>query len=179
MNRWIAILGFAGLGLVTAASAEQTASDKALERLRGLAGEWEGTLEWSGARTGTGRVRASYSTISYGSAVVENLYMGDSELPSMTSVYHLDGSDLRMTHYCGARNQPRLKASRIDEAGGVVQFAFVDGTGLVEHPAHVAGVELRFLSNDRLVVRFTFEGDGKTSTEHIELSRTRGSVLIC
>ena len=173
MNRWIFLLGVVGLGLVTAASAEQTASDRTLERLRGLAGEWEGTLEWSGARSGTGSVRASYSTTGYGSAVVENLYMGNSELPSMTSVYHVDGSDLRMTHFCGARNQPRLKASRIDEAGGIVQLAFVDGTGLVEHPAHVAGVESRFLSNDRLVVRFTFEGDGKTSIEHIELSRTR------
>ena len=167
------LLGIVGLGWVAAVSAEQTASDRTLERLRGLAGEWEGTLEWSGGRTGTGHVRASYSTIAYGSSVVENFFMGDSELPSMTSVYHVDGSDLRMTHYCGARNQPRLKASRIDEGTGVVTFAFVDGTGLVEHPGHVAGVELRFLANDRLVVRFTFEGDGKTSVEHIELARTR------
>jgi len=172
MHRRISLLGAAWLGLVTAVSAEQTPAARTLERLRALAGEWEGTLEWSGARTGTGPVRASYSTSGYGSAVVENLFMGDDKLPSMMSVYHLDGSDLRMTHYCGAQNQPRLKVSRIDEAGGVVQFAFVDGTGLVEHPAHVAGVELRFLPDDRLVVEFTFEGAGKTSKEHIELKRT-------
>src|SRR5262245_7580358 len=172
MYRLNAFLGAACLGFAAMVSAEEVPSARVLERLRGLAGDWEGSLEWSGARTGTGPVRASYSTSGYGSAVVENLFMGDDKLPSMMSVYHLDGSDLRMTHYCGAQNQPRLKASRIDEAGGVVQFAFVDGTGLVEHPAHIAGIELRFLPDDRLVVEFTFEGAGKTSKEHIELKRT-------
>src|SRR5262245_26894912 len=113
MHRLVSFFAAAWLGFAAAVSADETPSARVLERLRGLAGDWEGSLEWSGARTGTGRVKASYSTTGYGSAVVENLYMGDDALPSMTSVYHLDGSDLRMTHYCGARNQPRLKASRI------------------------------------------------------------------
>jgi hypothetical protein len=89
----------------------------------------------------------------------------------MTSVYHLDGPDLRMTHFCGAGNQPRLKASRIDDAQGIVQFSFVDATNLVVQPAHVDAVEIRFVSADQLVVQFTFVGGGKTSTEHLDLQR--------
>jgi len=59
---------------------------------------------------------ASYYITGNNSAVVENLTTGGT--PNMTSVYHLDGADLRMTHYCGAGNQPRLKAERIDAAPG-------------------------------------------------------------
>ena len=91
----------------------------------------------------------------------------------MTTVYHTDGSDLRMTHYCGARNQPRLKASRIDEAAGLAEFAFVDATGLAAQPAHVEAFEIRLLPDDRLVLRFTFDAGGRKSFERIELSRRK------
>src|SRR5262245_9561195 len=155
------------LGTAGAAEKPQTPAQRMLERMRNLVGEWEGTLEWTGARTGTGPLKASYTLTGYGSAIVENLISPESPIPSMTSVYHLDGSDLRMTHFCGAQNQPRLKATEIDEARGVVKFSFVDATGLTEHPGHVAAFEMRFLPDDRLELRFTFESGGKTSLERI------------
>jgi hypothetical protein len=159
------------------AEAQPGAAEKALERLRQLAGRWEGTLEWSGARSGTGTVEATYALTGNGTAVVEHLTMNGSPVPSMSSVYHLDGADLRMTHYCAANNQPRLKASRIDEAGGVIEFSFVDGTNLAARPAHVHAVELRFPGQDRLVIRFTFAGGDKTSLEHIELKRVPAAPM--
>ena len=90
----------------------------------------------------------------------------------MTTVYHADGPDLRMTHYCGARNQPRLKASKIDLAGGALDFAFVDATNLSAPDApHVTGLEVRFGDADRLTLVFLFEGAGKSSRERISLHR--------
>jgi hypothetical protein len=32
----------------------------------------------------------------------------------MTNVYHLDGNELVVTHYCAAGNQPRMVASKVD-----------------------------------------------------------------
>jgi len=156
--------------------AQPSAASKTFERIRGLSGDWEGSLEWSGARSGTGRVRATYRETGFGSAVVEDLIMDEGSVPSMTSVYHLDGSDLRMTHFCGAANQPRLKASGIDEGQGIVQFSFVDATGLAEHPAHVVAFEMRFLPGGRLALLFTFDAAGKRSVEHIELERARHAM---
>ena len=173
MKRVVAVLAFLVSVAGSALGAEQTAASRTLARLNSLAGEWEGTLEWSGARTGTGTVRAVYRQTGSGSAIVEDLIMGNDAVPSMTSVYHLDGADLRMTHYCGAHNQPRLKATRIDEEQGAVQFSFVDATNLSEQPAHVEGLEIRFLAADRLSLRFTFTGGGKQSFEQIDLKRTR------
>lgn len=158
--------------LVLMIASVATAQDNvaALEKLRALAGDWQGSLQWTGARTGSGPVNASYYETGNGSAVVENLIMGG--VPSMTSVYHLDGSDLRMTHYCGAQNQPRLKASRIDLEQGALDFKFVDITNLKSPEAgHVVGVELRFLAADHIILTFQFEGAGKTSRERIDLKR--------
>jgi hypothetical protein len=157
-----------------AAGAKQTPAAAMLEKLRGLAGEWNGTVQWSGARTDTGTMNAKYSVISRGSAVVEDL--GDGDPPVMTSVYHLDGADLRMTHFCGATNQPRLKADRIDPERGEVDFAFVDVTNLASPEAgHVTGCQIRLLGPDRMVLTFVFEAGPKKSFERIDLRRAKGS----
>lgn len=100
----------------------------ALERLATLNGVWKGSAEWTGGRSGRYAMDATYSTTGNGSAVVETLTQDG--VPMMTTVYHTDGSDLRMTRYCAARNQPRLKASKIDLADGSIDFAFVDATNL-------------------------------------------------
>jgi hypothetical protein len=87
-------------------------------------------------------------------------------------VYHLDGNDLRVTHFCGSQNQPRLKASRIDTAKGEMDFAFVDITNLKSPGApHVYGLELRLVAADHIIVTFLFEAAGKQSRERIDLKR--------
>src|SRR5947209_6734630 len=131
----------AAFALACVAQAEDDSAATTFAKLKSLVGDWEGTLEWTGARTGTGSMNASYYLTGNGSALVENLIMDGA--PVMTSVYHLDGADLRMTHYCGAQNQPRLNAERIDAANGAVDFRFVDITNLQSPDApHVHGLEL-------------------------------------
>lgn len=150
--------------------AREGAGAEALTQLRGLAGEWEGSFEWTGARTATGKVNATYSETGNGSAVVENLSMDG--VPAMTSVYHIDGADLRLTHFCAAQNQPRLKASKIDVAKGLLDFEFVDATNLPSPDApHVYGLEMRMITADHITLAFLFEGGGKRSKEFIDLKR--------
>jgi len=154
----------------------QSNGSAAFDKLRALGGEWEGTLTWSGARSSTGRMDAQYYTTGNGSAVVENLISDGT--PVMTSVYHLDGPDLRVTHFCGAQNQPRLKATAFNPDNSQITFSFVDITNLRSPTAgHVDGLELRFLAPDHITVRFRFVGDGKQSDELIDLRRKKSSSL--
>ncbi len=155
--------------------ARERASATALAKFAALAGEWEGSAEWTGARTDRGPMNARYFTTGNGSAVVESLVVGGA--PVMTSVYHTDGPDLRMTHYCAARNQPRLKASKIDLAAGAIDFAFVDATNLPAPDApHVTALAVRFGDEDHVTLTFTFEGNGKPSYERISLHRARAKA---
>jgi hypothetical protein len=157
-----------------ASTEKETLAASALARLRTLAGEWKGSFEWTGSRTGTGAMNATYYLTGNGSAVVENLTTDGA--PIMTSVYHLDGADLRMTHYCAAQNQPRLKASRIDLAQGIVNFSFVDATNLSSPDApHVHGFEMRLGDADHLTITFLFTMGGRESRERIALVRVKGA----
>ena len=153
-----------------AATPAPTPAAAAFEKMRALAGEWTGTYDWSGTRTGGGAIVVRYAVIARNSAVIETLIQGGE--PTMMSVYHLDGSDLRMTHYCAAQNQPRLKASRIDPARGEIDFAFVDVTNLASPDAgHVHGAEIRMPDADHLTIVFLFQAGKDKSTERIELRR--------
>jgi hypothetical protein len=146
----------------------------AFERMHDLVGEWRGSFTWTGARADKGSMGARYYLTGNGSALVEDLLSDGT--PTMTTVYHLDGEDLRMTHYCGARNQPRLKARAIDLKRGVVSFAFVDATGLrsADSP-HVRGSEIDMVDADHLTISFEFVAGERVSTEVISLERVPGS----
>ncbi len=156
---------------ISALLAEQTESSKALGQIKALIGNWSGTFQWTGGRNDNGSMNATYYVTGNGSAVVENL-MNEST-PVMTSVYHLDGPDLRMTHFCGAQNQPRLKARRIDLEHGAIDFDFVDATNLRSPDApHVHGLEIRLIDPNHLTLTFLFQSGSVESREEINLKRT-------
>jgi len=171
MKRMLFCLVAISLGLVGLLSAE-TKEASAFDKLCSLNGEWEGTYAWSGGRNTSGKSEAQYYITGNGSAVVENLSMDGK--PSMTSVYHLDGADLRLTHFCAAQNQPRLKATTVDPDGGQITFSFVDITNLRSPTAgHVQALDVRWLAPDHIALRFQFVADGKTSDELIDLKRKK------
>jgi hypothetical protein len=159
--------------MITAASAAaDNTGSAAFSKLRALAGDWQGTVEWTGAHREPGKINATYYATGNDSAVVENLVVGGK--PSMTSVYHLDGGDLRMTHYCAAQNQPRLKAGQIDLARGVIDFGFVDATNLHSPDSpHVDGLQMQFLDPDHIILTFHFITGTKRANETIDLRRVR------
>ena len=165
---WI-VLGCAAT--LAASSAEESESSKALSQIKALIGNWSGTFQWTGGRNDSGSMKASYYVTGNGSAVVENLT--NENTPVMTSVYHLDGRDLRMTHFCGAQNQPRLKARRIDLSHGAIDFEFVDATNLRSPDApHVHCLEIRLIDANHLTLTFLFQSGAVESREEINLKRT-------
>ncbi|HSR51337.1 MAG TPA: hypothetical protein VLV83_10950, partial [Acidobacteriota bacterium] len=96
----------AALTLAPLAAAEKNdPSDykSAYQRLQELAGDWRGFI-----RERDQEAFVNYRLTGGGSALIETF--GRGEQGSMSTVYHLDGNDLRLTHYCGAKNQPRMKA---------------------------------------------------------------------
>src|SRR5215831_2985513 len=104
-------MGFAIALALAAASAASGDAAEAFQRMKRLEGSWKGSFTWTpGGRSGP--MDASYRVSGNGTALIEDL-LSDGK-PIMTTAYHLDGGDLRMTHFCGAGNQPRLKAGHID-----------------------------------------------------------------
>lgn len=156
---------------ISAAFAAEPDGKAAFERMKGLAGEWEGTLK--DGRT----AKVSYEVISGGSAILERTW-GEA-MPggdNMASVYHLDGNRLMMTHYCLAKNQPRLVAKVYDPEKGDIVFEFLDITNLSSPDAgHISGAVFH-LGNDktRFASDWTFSKAGKVAgTEKFEYKRLK------
>lgn len=146
--------------------AAETKANMAFEKLRALNGDWQGTVAWTGQNPSA--ISAHYYITGNGSAVVEDLSNG------MSSVYHLDGSDLRMTHFCAAQNQPRLKATAFGPDDSGITFSFVDITNLRSPKAgHVQGLDMKFLAADHITLQFHFVSDGKIRDEMLDLTRKK------
>ena len=68
---------------------------------------------------GVVKTAAVFSITSSGTAVREVMFPGTEH--EMTNMYHMDGNNLIMTHYCAMGNQPRMRAVATD--GTTISFA--------------------------------------------------------
>jgi hypothetical protein len=170
MNRTVAAILLVLASTGASAVQQDGESAQMLQRIAALAGPWSGTFEWSGARQASGALEASYEVTGNGSAVVEHLSMDGK--PFMTSVYHLDGAELRMTHFCAAGNQPRLRATDVSAAEGRASFEWIDITNVgPKNGGHVEAFSIRIVGDSELELVFVFEGSGPRAVETIRLKR--------
>ncbi len=92
----------------------------------------------------------------------------------MVTVYHMDGNDVRMTHYCSAQNQPRMKASSVSPEARVVSFEFIDVTNLAQPTdGHMQNLEITFTDDDRIMHKWMWLENGRTTDNTFTLARVR------
>jgi hypothetical protein len=131
------------------------------ERLKKLAGTW---VEADKDGKPTDKVVSVIKVTAGGSTVHETLFPGTHM--EMVSVYHRDGADLVMTHYCMLGNQPRMKADPKAPANQL-HFQFAGGTNL--DPAkdmHMHEGTVTFIDDDHIEVQGVGWVDGKPAPDH-------------
>jgi len=137
------------------------ATSPGLERLKGLAGTW---VEADKDGKPTDKVVSVVRVTAGGSAVHETIFPG--QPMEMVSVYHQDGPDLVMTHYCMLGNQPRMKADPKAPANQI-RWTFAGGTNLnPAKDAHMHEATLTFVDADRIELAGVAWVDGKPSPDH-------------
>lgn len=129
----------------------------AFERIRTLAGTWRGqsTKGWTEDIT--------YQTIAAGSAVLETSF-GAHPDETMVTLIHPDGDRLLLTHYCVAKNQPRLLLTQVNADASELTFEFLDATNLPSRDkGHMDKVVFRFAGDGTFTSRWTWYQDGRES----------------
>jgi len=143
----------ASLLIVLCAAAPAFAGD-AFDRLKALEGSWKGMA-------GGGDATVTYHVTGAGSAVVETLFPGTEH--EMVTVYHKDGDDVVLTHYCAGQNQPRMRAKKPAD-GTKLAFTFDGGTNIApEKTMHMHEATIEFKGADEVQMVWTPWAEGKPS----------------
>jgi len=136
------------------------------EKIKSLAGEWQGVGSDGKQRT------VSYQLLSGGTAVMETLTPTDE--PSMVTVYYIAGDRLMMTHFCSAGNQPRMRA---EVAAGEIKkldFTFLDATNLAKPTAgHIHRLQITFQDQNHMAQTWTWREEGKEMPNSFSLARKK------
>src|SRR5947207_3861289 len=102
-NALLVILALSSVVLLLAETRSKIATNPAFDKMKSLAGKWEGSAMEDGKAIPT---TAHFQLISDGSVLMGWLNEGIAD--EMVTMFHVDGSDLMATHYCSAHNQPRM-----------------------------------------------------------------------
>jgi len=141
-----------------AAKTEKPKSHPAFEKLKALAGEWVDAPEGTDGKPGE-QVKVTYRVTGAGTVVCETLFPGSEH--EMVTMYHMDGEDLVLTHYCAAGNQPRMKAEKSADAAKV-WFKFTGGSNVdIKKGLHMHEATIHFVDADHVKSRWVAWKDGK------------------
>lgn len=157
-----------------ATAAGQASALPALERFKALAGDWVAAED--GEMVKKGDLVARYAVTAAGSAVVETVFPGSPH--EMVTVYHADGGDLVLTHYCMAGNQPRMRAK--SPTGSRVELAFDGATNI--DPArdrHMHSAWVDFVGPNEIRSEWTEHSAGQTALVvkmHLVRKTSQGGV---
>jgi hypothetical protein len=139
------------------------------ERMKGMAGDWAG--EASDGR----KIYNTYELIAGNSVLMKRSWFEGHPGEQMVTMHHLDNNRIILTHYCVARNQPRLVASEISTDRNKVTFTFLDGTGMKDrNTGHMDKCLQEWVDDDHIKSRWTWYQNGKESwMEEFALKRVK------
>src|SRR5258707_1894587 len=104
-------------------SGPQSDAQKAFEKMKTLAGSWEGSIMGMSTQI-TIRVTSS------GNAILHEA-TGPGRPDNPITMFYMDGDRLVLTHYCDAGNRPRM-VGKISPDGNTPEFSFLAISGSTE-----------------------------------------------
>lgn len=134
--------------------------------------------KWAGAADDGRRLLNDWQLIAGGSVVMyESEFEGHPDTKMVTMI-HVDNGRLLLTHYCVARNQPRLEATDISKDGKKITFTYLDATGIKSRDqGHMDKVVWEFVDEDTETSQWTWFQDGKESwMEKFTMKRVKGEL---
>jgi len=156
----------------SAATAAPSEAQKSFDRLKTLAGTWEGTLKTDPPTPEVDgkHALATLRVTSMGNAIVHEMKIDGREDDPITMLY-MDNDRLTLVHYCDAGNRPRMIA-RPSPDGKTVEFDFADVSGSTQyghmHHAMFTAVDANHHTED-----WVFMTGDKPVHVHFDLQRTK------
>jgi len=155
-------------------------SQKAFDKLKTLAGSWEGKVTTLPPQPEMGDgtlMQVSMRVTSRGNALVHEMKeAGTPDDPTRNdhpvTMFYLDSDRLLLTHYCDAGNRPRMVA-RTSPDGKTVEFDFLDVAGGTQY-GHMHHAVFTVIDANHHTEDWTYMMPGdKPVQAHFDLTRTK------
>ena len=155
-------------------------SQKAFDKLKTLAGSWEGRVSTVPPQRGMGNgvmTDISLRITSRGNAMVHEMKeAGTADDPARydhpVTMFYLDGDRLLLTHYCDAGNRPRM-SGKMSADGKTVKFEFLDLSGGTPY-GHMDHAVFAFVDANHHIEEWTYMMPGdKPVRARFDLQRTK------
>ena len=149
----------------------QSEAKKAFEKLKTLAGSWQGTI----AKI---PINFTIRAASSGTAILhEGNTTGGGPPNHEITMFYLEGDQLLATHYCDAGNRSRW-AGKISADEKAITFSFLDVVGSTRG-GYLKEMAITFIDADRHIVTFTFVmPDGKPVQFSGEFQRIKSAASV-
>jgi hypothetical protein len=158
--------------LATGALAQSDAQ-KAFEKLKTLAGSWDGAVTTTPKEPeidGT-TMHVSLRVTSMGNTLMHEM-TGPGRPDDPITMLYLDAGRLLLTHYCDAGNRPRM-TGRMSPDGKTAEFDFLDVAGSTRY-GHMHHAVFTFIDADHHIEEWTFMMAGdKPVRAHVDLQRAK------
>jgi hypothetical protein len=164
----------AATAFATDTPATQTDAQKSFDKLKTLAGSWEGHVTTSPqqAEIEGKLMQVSLRTTSMGHTLMHEM-TGSGRPDDPITMIVVDGDRLLLTHYCDADNRPRM-VGKMSPDGKTVEFDFLDVTGNLQY-GHMQHAKFTIIDENHHTEDWTFAGAGGDASvhAHFDLQRTK------
>jgi len=164
------------------ADAAKTDSQKSFDRLKTIAGEWEGAAAVDPPIPGTGHdnkaLHITMRVTSRGNAIVHELQEANTPFDFQkydhpVTMLYLDNDRLTLIHYCDAGNRPHMVARPSSADGKKVEFDLVEVAGGNQY-GHMDHAVFTFIDDNHHTEDWTYMMPGdKPMHAHFDLQRVK------
>jgi len=154
-------------------TAPQSDAQKSFEKLKTLAGTWEGRVQTVPPEADIeGKpMQITLRVTSMGNAIMHEARGAGRPDDPITMLY-LDGDRLLLTHYCDAGNRPRM-VGKVSPDGKTVDFDFLDVAGSTQY-GHMHHGRFTFIDANHHTEDWTYMQPGdKPVQAHFDLQRAK------
>jgi len=147
-------------------SGPQSDAQKAFEKLKTLAGSWQGTVMGI-------PINFTIRAASSGTAILHEGDTSEAGPPKHEiTMFYVEGDRLLATHYCDAGNRSRWEGKMLPD-GKAIEFSFLDVAGPTRG-GYLKDMVITMVDADHHIVAFTFVmPDGKPIALRGEFQRTK------
>lgn len=158
---------------LAAAALGQSDAQKSFDKLKTLAGSWEGTVTTFPVQSDVQgkHLELTLRQTSMGNELMHEARM-EGRMDDPITMLYLDGDRLLLTHYCDAGNRPRM-AARASADGKTVEFDFLDVAGSTEY-GHMHHAVFTFIDANHHTEDWTYMQPGDNPVRaHFDLQRAK------